>query len=262
MKTITLTVHNMFGVKQFFIFLIVSLTLVFSLSGTAQTTEMETPDETVKLQIDDPGFSFEMPPEYQTDLPQDKAREAPKPKTKPKRDTLFNLGFLGPIFQLIFYGLLAAATAFILYLILSTIIATQRSYVRKDKPEEIPDIPVYHPDAKAAHVLLGDADKLAAEGKYAEAVHILLFRSIQDIENKRPHHVKRSLTSREIADLSILTPKAREVFAKIGRLVETSFFGGRILGIEDYEVSKTAYKAFAFENVGAAKTARPTRSRR
>ncbi len=249
----------MFGVKQFFVLIIFALGLVWSLSAHAQEVELDLIlDETINLSY--PEFTFEMPPEYQTELPQDKARLAPKPKKR--NDPWFSLEFLGPLFQIIFYGLLALAVAYILYLILAAVIIAKRSHVKADKIEDIPDIPVYQPDAETARVLMDDADSLAAQGNFAEAVHILLFRSIQDIEDKRPHHVKRSLTSREIAGLSILSPKARDVFSQIGQLVENSFFGGKPLGAKDYELSKAAYKAFAFENVAAAKSVRSARSRR
>lgn len=255
MHIFTRTVRVMFGVKQFLVLLIFTFGLVGALPVSAQENDQDKSAESSSE------FSFEMPPEYQTELPQDKARLAPEPKPR-KQQNGFNLGFLAPIFQLIFYGLLALAVAYTLFLIINSVLIAKRSHVKNDSVEETPDIPVYQPDAETARVLMDDADALAAKGKFAEAVHILLFRSIQDIEDKRPHHVRRSLTSREIAGLSILTPKARDVFSQIGRLVENSFFGGRPLGAEDYEVSKAAYKAFAFENVAAAKAARPLRSRR
>ena len=248
----------MFGVKQLLVLLIFALGLAWSLPASGQKVEDKAPEATEN--ISEHKFSFEMPPEYQTELPQDKAKLAPKPKER--KDPWFSLGFLGPLFQLVFYGLLALAVAYILYLILNAVVIAKRSYVKAEKAEDIPNIPVYQPDAETARVLMDDADGLAAKGNYAEAVHILLFRSIQDIEDKRPHHVKRSLTSREIASLSILSPKARDVFSQIGKLVENSFFGGRPLGVEDYELSKAAYKAFAFENVAAAKSVRSARSRR
>jgi len=199
-------------------------------------------------------FKFEMPAELQSTLPQDKARTAPK--AKPPREPWLNLGFLGPVFQLVFYAILAFAVLYILYLILSTIITARRNYSPKDDGEDLPEIPTYQPDKETARVLLDDADKLASQGKFAEAVHAILFRSIQDIEDKRPHHVKRSLTSREIGKLSILSPTARTGFARIGKLVESSFFGGQALGVQDYEISKAAYKDFAFEKLARNKVRR------
>ena len=44
-----------------------------------------------------------------------------------------------------------------------------------------------------------EADALAAKGRYAEAIHHLLFRSIEDIARRRPRLVRPALTSRELA---------------------------------------------------------------
>ncbi|MBL4852807.1 MAG: hypothetical protein JKY25_01040 [Robiginitomaculum sp.] len=239
--------------KQFLRLLAVMITLAIYLPGSAQvSTKTIKPDQSVHLA--DSGFTFDMPDELQSKLPQDKARTAPKPK--PPRNSWLDLGFLGPVFQILFYGILAAAVLYILYLILSAIVVARRGYTPKDDEEDLPETPTYQPDEETARVLLDDADKLAAQGKFAEAVHAILFRSIQDIEDKRPHHVKRSLTSREIAGLSVLSPTARAGFSTIGALVERNFFGGRPLGAGDYEISKSAYKDFAFEKLTRRKVKR------
>ncbi len=187
--------------------------------------------------------SYEAPDDLQTELPQEPAVEFKEQKTV----DLGFLAFLGPILKLIFYALIAAAIGFIIYSILKEIIRVRRNMRPKTEDEDAPAIPDYQPDEETARILLADAEKLAAEGKYAEAVHIILFRSIQDIQDKRPHHVKNSLTSREISQLPILSQKAREGFSMIGRLVENSFFGGGALSQADYAASVSTYKNFAFE---------------
>ena len=149
-----------------------------------------------------------------------------------------------------------------MYLVFNSLIAIKRSKVEPEAVEDLPEIPTYAPDAETAKVVLDDADKLAAQGKFAEAVHVILFRSIQDIEKKRPHHVKRSLTSREIATLSILCTRAQEVFAQIAKLVENSFFGGRPLGVTDYETSKSAYQQLVSENIASPSAARNRRAKK
>ena len=93
--------------------------------------------------------------------------------------------------------------------------------------------------------MLEAVDALAADGRYEEAVHELLFRSIQDIDIRRPNSIRRSLTSREIAALEILTPTTREAFAIIGGVVETSYFGGQKIGREEFDVCRAAYAQFA-----------------
>ncbi len=217
--------------------------------NTDKSQETDQPQTVVKVdvKIDTDGFVFDYPDGIQSDLPQMKARATRK---KTSKTPLFNLDFLAPVFKLIFYALLVAAVLYILYQVAMSISINRRSRAPKLDTDETPDLPTYRPDAKQARVLLDDADKLAAQGLYEEAVHLLLYRSIQDIEKRRPHHVRRSLTAREIAGLPILSAKAKESFALIGRLVENSYFGGRTLDADDYARSKEAYKKFAFEKVG------------
>ena len=196
-------------------------------------------------------LTYEPPEDLQTKLPQDKARELKQRKQREPWGIFKFLGTLGPLFKLIFYGLLAAAVGFIIFTIVREIARIRNNMVPKDKDEELPETPDYQPDAETARILLADAEKLAAAGKYEEAVHAILFRTIQDIQDKRPHHVKRSLTSREISRLPILSEKAREGFSMIGRLVENSFFGGGTLTKVDYTTSVATYKSFAFGKTSA-----------
>ena len=196
-------------------------------------------------------FTYEPPEDLQTKLPQDKARELKERKQREPWGIFKFLGTLGPLFKLIFYGLLAAAVGFIIFTIVREIVRIRNNMVPKDKDEDMPEAPDYQPDAETARILLADAEKLAAQGKYEEAVHAILFRTIQDIQDKRPHHVKRSLTSREISRLPILSEKARKGFSMIGRLVENSFFGGGTLTEEDYTTSVATYKNFAFGKTSA-----------
>jgi len=101
------------------------------------------------------------------------------------------------------------------------------------------------PDAAPAREWLEEADALAARGLYAEAVHHLLFRSVEDIKRRRPQIVRPSLTSRELAGASGIPTIARELFARIARQVENSLFGGRAVGAEDWQSARAAYADFA-----------------
>jgi hypothetical protein len=97
------------------------------------------------------------------------------------------------------------------------------------------------PEAAPARSWLREADALAAEGRYAEAVHHLLFRSIEDIGRRRPRLVRPALTSRELAAAEVLPPPARTLFARIAGLVEHSLFGGRPVAAADWTAARTAY---------------------
>jgi hypothetical protein len=97
------------------------------------------------------------------------------------------------------------------------------------------------PEAAPARSWLREADALAAEGRYAEAVHHLLFRSVEDIARRRPRLVRPALTSRELAAAEAVPPAARDLFARIARLVESSLFGGRGVEASDWKAARLAY---------------------
>ncbi len=97
------------------------------------------------------------------------------------------------------------------------------------------------PEAAPARSWLREADALAAQGRYAEAVHHLLFRSIEDIGRRRPRLVRPALTSRELAAAEALPPPARSLFARIAGLVERSLFGGRPVEAGDWTAARAAY---------------------
>ena len=101
------------------------------------------------------------------------------------------------------------------------------------------------PEAAPAREWLAEADALAERGLYAEAVHHLLFRSVEDIRRRRPQVVRPSLTSRELAAAAGIPTNARALFARIARHVETSLFGGRPLGVDDWRSARAAYADFA-----------------
>lgn len=105
--------------------------------------------------------------------------------------------------------------------------------------------PEWRPDEATARNLLADADVLAAEGRFAEAAHLLLMRSVEDIERRKPRAIKVSLTTREIAATTSLPEAARPAFAHIGQIVERSLFGGRPVDARDFADCRRAYEDFA-----------------
>jgi hypothetical protein len=95
--------------------------------------------------------------------------------------------------------------------------------------------------AGAARALLTEADALAAEGRFGEAVHLLLHRSVEDIEGRRPGLVRPAMTSRDLAEAQDLPPVARGAFNRIARAVEISLFGGRSIDARAWEQCRSAY---------------------
>ena len=103
----------------------------------------------------------------------------------------------------------------------------------------------WSPEIAGVHSWLEEADALAGEGRFAEAVHHLLFRSIEDISSRRPALARPALTSRELASSKLIPIRARELFTGIARLVERSLFGGAPVSQDDWLTAREAYSGFA-----------------
>jgi hypothetical protein len=97
------------------------------------------------------------------------------------------------------------------------------------------------PEEAPARAWLEEADALAREGRYAEAVRHLLYRSIEDLARRRPRLVRPALTSRELAAAPALPPPAQGLFARIAASVERSLFGGRPVDAAEWTEARAAY---------------------
>ena len=105
----------------------------------------------------------------------------------------------------------------------------------------------WRPEPATALALLDDADGLAAQGRFGEAIHLLLFRSIDDLSGRRPGAVRPALTSRDIANLDVLPSQPRAAFARLAQAVERAFFGGQPVGSDVFDAARRDYEAFAFD---------------
>jgi hypothetical protein len=109
----------------------------------------------------------------------------------------------------------------------------------------------WRPEEGPARALLAEADRIAAQGHFDEAAHLLLFRSIEDIDARRPRLLQPALTSRDIALAPDLPDEPRRAFQSIVLMVERSLFGGRRLARPDWERCRAAYEEFAFAGAWA-----------
>ena len=153
------------------------------------------------------------------------------------------LTHLAPYAGIIFWTCVAAAVALLAYLLFATFYRRRRS--GDAEAEAVEDATSWRPSEKAARALLGEAEALAAQGQYAQAVHLLLQRSLEDIQRHRPRLLKPALTSREIAGADWMPGLVRRAFAAMAAPVERSLFGGRPLAQADWEEARAAYGEFA-----------------
>lgn len=113
------------------------------------------------------------------------------------------------------------------------------------KRGEAEPAPGWTPDTGEALALLEDADRLASEGRYDEATHLLLKRSVGQIAAARPGLLDPSSTAREISALPALSQAARAAFGAIAERVERSLFALRALTADDWQTARAAYADFA-----------------
>jgi len=154
------------------------------------------------------------------------------------------LGLAWPVFEKLLAGLAMLA-------VLALVVVLARRWWAARKPRATPAQTAWTPDRAEALALLEDADRLAAAGDHAGAVHLLLRRSVGQIAAARPEWIEPASTAREIAALALLPEPARRAFAVIAERVERSRFALRALAGEDWQAARAAYADFALANLGA-----------
>jgi hypothetical protein len=179
------------------------------------------------------------------------AAPKPPPSTPDWLIALFDfLGELAPLFKLVFWIGLAAIVLALLWVIGREVLRIRLP--DRHRPVTPSGEGDWRPAPGVALALLSDADALAEQGRYDEAVHLLLLRSIGDIDGRLPNTVRPALTARDIAGLNRLPATARPAFSRIARVVEASLFGGRAVDRDAFAECRQAYEAFAFPGAWAA----------
>src|SRR5690606_19168962 len=121
------------------------------------------------------------------------------------------LEFAAPALKIVFWGGVALAALFVVVFVARAVLGL-RLPGRRRSAGRVPAAE-WRPDRTRARVLLEDADRLAGEGRFAEAAHLLLLRGVQDIQSHRPRAVAPALTSRDIAASPDLPDPVRPAFA-------------------------------------------------
>jgi hypothetical protein len=167
---------------------------------------------------------------------------------KPPPDWLIAIGkaliAIGPYIGYIIGFFVVVGLGLIVFLIVRELWGTQLGWKKPDKDKA--GVTDWRPDRDKARVLLEDADALAAQGRFDEAVHMLLLRGVADITARRPRLIGPALTSRDIAALPELPAAARPAFGLIAEIVERSYFGGRPVDQPGWLEARQAYEQLIF----------------
>jgi len=160
--------------------------------------------------------------DYQTALPRD--------PTPPKA---FQLP-LGPL-ELLLRILLWTALAVFAILAVSWLVRRLTGGAR--------DVELAEPGAPApALIRIESAEALAAEGRWAEAIHALLLETLEALS--RAARLTPSLTSREIVERVPLPARARDALEGLVLAVEVSRFGGAPAAEPEYRACLSSFHAF------------------
>jgi hypothetical protein len=153
------------------------------------------------------------------------------------------LGVSWPIFKWVLLALAVAALALLVWRMLAPVLGWRPS------PQAAGEEESWTPATGEALALLEDADALAEQGRFDEATHLLLKRSVGQIAAVRPDLVEPATTARELAAIGALPEAARTAFATIATRVEHSLFALRALGADDWQAARVAYADFALSRL-------------
>lgn len=110
-----------------------------------------------------------------------------------------------------------------------------------------------HAVGPGARTSLEDADRLAREGRFTEALHMLLLDCIAQLRQLRfDSLIAPSMTSRELVRRLSLPEQSAKSLSAIVSAVELSHFGGRQPVERDYARCRESYLKIASESAGAA----------
>lgn len=154
------------------------------------------------------------------------------------------LGMGWPTFEKVLLGLAVIGVLILLWVLLAPVLRRLRQPAPAEEPAWVPD----RGDALA---LLEDADGLAAAGRFDEATHLLLQRSVGQISQARPDWVHPASTARELGRLAALPTAARQAFAIIAARVERSRYALHPLAQDDWQAAREAYARFAQVEIAA-----------
>jgi hypothetical protein len=104
----------------------------------------------------------------------------------------------------------------------------------------------------APTVALGAADDLAAQGRFVEAMHVLLLQALADIRLRLDEQFADSMTSREILRSKHLSDQLRHPLGEVVSRVEWTYFGEHPAAQDDYLACRSSFSALARALYGGA----------
>jgi hypothetical protein len=98
---------------------------------------------------------------------------------------------------------------------------------------------------RAPEIVLGTADELAAQGRFVEAMHVLLLQALAEIRRRLDEQFADSMTSREILRSNQLSEDLRRPLRDVVNRVEWTYFGEHPAARDDYLACRDSFSALA-----------------
>jgi hypothetical protein len=110
---------------------------------------------------------------------------------------------------------------------------------------DAPSEPSAFGETQGAAQAQATADDLARQGRFVEAIHVLLLQGLDEMRRRLDQRFADSLTSREIMRRAKVSSGARAALRDIVDWVERAYFGAHPAGAEDYAACRKSFVAFA-----------------
>lgn len=98
---------------------------------------------------------------------------------------------------------------------------------------------------------LEEADALAAQGRFAEAIHLLLLVAMDRLRQELGARIAPALTGREVLQLAPVPPAVVEPLSRMVSLSEIKHFGGRNAAGPDYDQCRQDFLQFSGQGESA-----------
>jgi len=159
--------------------------------------------------------------DYQTEMPQEQPVEVFQPLEIPDIVT--------EIIRIVLMTLLVVGGLLLLFFLLNALPTIRERLKRRAAAHEQTGVTPIASDADRERlgIALSEADRLARQGAFGEALHLLLLYCLNEMRRRFGLGLPPSLTSREILGLSVLPEIRRTGLSVIVSAVEISHFGGR-----------------------------------
>lgn len=159
--------------------------------------------------------------DYQTEMPQEQPVQIFQPLVIPD--------IVKEIIRIVLITLLVVGGLLLLFFLLNALPELKERFKRRAlNPDRIGATALASDaDRERLEIALSEADRLARQGAYGEALHLLLLYCLNEMRRRLGLSLPPSLTSREILGLSVLPEIRRRGLSVIISAVEISHFGGR-----------------------------------